>query len=599
MAKTFNPNRVGGGTVSLVRAADGTYSLKETGFEQVSSLNMIDLGAVATTTTTKKTDTATDKTGTTLEDQTKQAFVLPKGDSDRDDNTDLLLRSATNVSDSLQTTFDRPNMRDIAGNRVSTFDAEAEDSLEDRTSIADPTERVFGKQTVSDEQKQRQTMLPDVETPQQKLAVTSANVQKGLVDPPGFTNPFKDMLGSKFQTEKGTNVDKGRGSPLGERYRSEVAQGGRPGMLGDTGGSMDRMGSTMPGNLGDTGRSMNQMSGVMSAPADQDLEADAGAKARSDIQTTPAKKTFAQSVNTALKNVVSMSPAFSVIRAIGSVNEAANTENTTALRSGGYVTDFQGKIIGRGDKAVDATTSVFGGMNSRSALGDISKGAANRISTRNSAKTQARISKLSPEKQKAFNDKTKEFEKELLEHNTNRAREREDKSGATGKNKGGFTNPGANSYGPHSGGGGGDSGCFIKGTLITMLDGSKKPVEKVDLGDNVAVGGKVFAVGRFLNTELYDYKGIKVSGSHMVNEDGTWLRVRDTKYGKSLGDDLNTVYVFGSENRRILIDNILFTDYFEVSEQDQLINNEEDFFDNWKSYGDTINEHNVNTLNAS
>ena len=51
MAKTFNPNRVGGGSVSIVRAADGTYSLKETGFDQISSLNMIDLGAVATTTT--------------------------------------------------------------------------------------------------------------------------------------------------------------------------------------------------------------------------------------------------------------------------------------------------------------------------------------------------------------------------------------------------------------------------------------------------------------------------------------------------------------------------------------------------------------------
>ena len=132
-----------------------------------------------------------------------------------------------------------------------------------------------------------------------------------------------------------------------------------------------------------------------------------------------------------------------------------------------------------------------------------------------------------------------------------------------------------------------------------MADGSTKPVEQVDLGDEVAEGGSVFAVGRFLNTELYDYKGIKVSGSHMVNEDGTWMRVRDTKHGKSLGNDLNTVYVFGSENRRILIDDILFTDYFEVSEQDQLINNEKNFFNNWKSYENTIDEHNVNTLNGS
>ena len=144
-----------------------------------------------------------------------------------------------------------------------------------------------------------------------------------------------------------------------------------------------------------------------------------------------------------------------------------------------------------------------------------------------------------------------------------------------------------------------NKGCFIKGTLVTMADGSTKPVEQVDLGDEVAEGGSVFAVGRFLNTELYDYKGIKVSGSHMVNEDGTWMRVRDTKHGKSLGNDLNTVYVFGSENRRILINGILFTDYFEVNEQDKLIEDSENFFNNWKSYGNTIDEHNVNTLNGS
>jgi len=166
----------------------------------------------------------------------------------------------------------------------------------------------------------------------------------------------------------------------------------------------------------------------------------------------------------------------------------------------------------------------------------------------------------------------------------------------------GLSAPGsqANSPGnPANQGGGSGDGCFIKGTLITMADGSTKPVEQVDLEDEVAVGGKVFAVGRFLNTELYDYKGIKVSGSHMVNEDGVWMRVRDTKHGKSLGDDKNTVYVFGSENRRILINKILFTDYFEVNEQDILIENSEDFFNNSKSYGKIIDKQNVDILNAS
>ena len=264
--------------------------------------------------------------------------------------------------------------------------------------------------------------------------------------------------------------------------------------------------------------------------------------------------------------------------------QALNKSNKDALSSLGYKT--RGELGGSTDPgriAGNPATNVFAGMNAQSAFGDPMRGARNRVS--NIQKTIDRA------KAKGDTAKAERFEARKEEFN----RQIEEVQGK--KNKAdlatGGVAPGA------SGGGGGSGGCFLKGTLITMLDGTTKTVEQVDLGDKVAVGGKVFAVGRFLNTELYDYKGIKVSGSHMVNEDGVWVRVRDTKHGKSLGDDLNTVYVFGSENRRILIDNILFTDYFEVSEQDQLINNEKDFFNNWKSYENTIDEHNVNTLNAS
>jgi hypothetical protein len=149
------------------------------------------------------------------------------------------------------------------------------------------------------------------------------------------------------------------------------------------------------------------------------------------------------------------------------------------------------------------------------------------------------------------------------------------------------------------GGGGGGGGCFLKGTLITMLDGSTKPVEQVDLGNEVAIGGKVFATGKFLVKNLHDYKGIKVSGSHMVSENNKWVRVEDSEHGKLLGNEEHTVYVFGSENRRILINDILFTDYFEVNEQDKLINNEEDFFDNWKLYAKQDSGNNVDIINAS
>ena len=150
-----------------------------------------------------------------------------------------------------------------------------------------------------------------------------------------------------------------------------------------------------------------------------------------------------------------------------------------------------------------------------------------------------------------------------------------------------------------SGGGGTGGGCFMAGTMISMHDGSLKPVELVDIGDTVSVGGKVFATGKFLIDNLYDYNGIQVSGTHMVKEDGAWTRVEDSRLGVSLGDDEVIVYVFGNENRRIMINNTEFTDYFELSEQQELTNHGEQFFSNWQDHDRQIHDKNVNILNAS
>jgi len=150
-----------------------------------------------------------------------------------------------------------------------------------------------------------------------------------------------------------------------------------------------------------------------------------------------------------------------------------------------------------------------------------------------------------------------------------------------------------------SGSGGTGGGCFIAGTMISMSDGSLKPVEQVDIGDTVSVGGKVFATGKFLIDNLYDYNGIQVSGTHMVKEDGAWTRVEDSRLGVSLGDDEVIVYVFGNENRRIIINGTEFTDYFELSEQQELTNHGEEFFSNWHDHDRQIHDKNVNILNAS
>ena len=160
----------------------------------------------------------------------------------------------------------------------------------------------------------------------------------------------------------------------------------------------------------------------------------------------------------------------------------------------------------------------------------------------------------------------------------------------------GFGNPNGNTSSGSGGSGGG--GCFIAGTMITMQDGTFKPVEQVDIGDEVSVGGKVFATGKFLIDNLYDYNGIQVSGTHMVKEDGAWTRVEDSRLGVSLGDDEVIVYVFGSQHRRIIINNTEFTDYFELSEQQELVNHGEQIFSNWQDHDRQIHDKNVNILNA-
>ena len=113
-------------------------------------------------------------------------------------------------------------------------------------------------------------------------------------------------------------------------------------------------------------------------------------------------------------------------------------------------------------------------------------------------------------------------------------------------------------------------GCFLPDTLISMADGSKKKIIDIELKDNIAVGGFVFATGKFLVNDLYDYKGVKVSGSHLVNEDGNWIKVENSKISKLISTDDTVVYTLGSKNRRILINDILFTDYFDIDEQQKM-----------------------------
>ena len=133
---------------------------------------------------------------------------------------------------------------------------------------------------------------------------------------------------------------------------------------------------------------------------------------------------------------------------------------------------------------------------------------------------------------------------------------------------------GGNQY---SGGGGGGwrdrdrtgdnrIGCFVKGTMIQMADGTEKEITTIEVGEETK-GGQVQAKMEFLPERIYDYKGVKVSGSHWVIEDNQFIEVENSKHGV-LTDRLETVYCFKTSDNRIWIKDIEFGDFETGSDAD-------------------------------
>ena len=123
--------------------------------------------------------------------------------------------------------------------------------------------------------------------------------------------------------------------------------------------------------------------------------------------------------------------------------------------------------------------------------------------------------------------------------------------------------------GPYFGGGtihGGTAGCFIKGTMIEMADGTEKEISLIKLNEYTK-GGRVDSTMQFLHQTIYDYKGVKVSGTHWVNEEGQFIEVENSKYG-ILTDQIELVYSLITSEHRIFINDIEFADYLQVSDEE-------------------------------
>ena len=121
--------------------------------------------------------------------------------------------------------------------------------------------------------------------------------------------------------------------------------------------------------------------------------------------------------------------------------------------------------------------------------------------------------------------------------------------------------------------------CFSKETEIVMRDGSLKEIGMIGLGEEVLYGGIVTGRGEAYAEEIYEYKGVKVTGTHAVLEDGKWIRVRDSAQATKL-DVLGAIIVPMTTMHHILITKTFVSaDLHEISPTEEHRVNYEDRLD--------------------
>lgn len=111
--------------------------------------------------------------------------------------------------------------------------------------------------------------------------------------------------------------------------------------------------------------------------------------------------------------------------------------------------------------------------------------------------------------------------------------------------------------------------CFDPITPISINNGDEKMISNINTGDQLLGGGVVTAVIKIKRgaSKMFDYKGIKVAGTHLVNEFGSWKRVNESILSKEIEYDGEWLYCLAVDNNSIWIKNTQFADYFEADNQ--------------------------------
>jgi len=111
--------------------------------------------------------------------------------------------------------------------------------------------------------------------------------------------------------------------------------------------------------------------------------------------------------------------------------------------------------------------------------------------------------------------------------------------------------------------------CFDGDTLFPLTNGTHKPIRDLELGDVLLDSGQVVSKMRLSMTgvQMYCFRGIQISGTHMVHYKDKWIRVASHPDAVPIEEyDKPYIYCINTSTKRIYLEGELFTDWDEVYE---------------------------------
>ena len=362
MAK-FDPSRVTGGTIELVRNPDGSYKSQVTGFNQIASLNLPEITTTAATTTSDATKTAAEKAQENLQTQTSTAFKMPtvmqRDQDNQQDFSGSMTKEAAQTSKLLTETFKEPvEIKSPTDVFYDDFPEEQTTTQVNQPELGDtgsPISNILNEAKVKEDDTTITLSKARIRGPRDLgTSQTTARTPQGM-DPLGVMSP-------KEQRDQRFTDDAGLPEPPG--YDEFPGQPSGP-ALGIT---VDRQPSS-PRAAG-----VDRTLGI-TVPADKDVEADIGAQPREDIQSRPVKqsalKTLAETVKRNFQNIRVPSVVGTVLRTVAPPETAVQKHAKSYFN----VRD-DGRIAG------NPATDLYAGFNRVSAFGNLERAGEKRIERR-------------------------------------------------------------------------------------------------------------------------------------------------------------------------------------------------------------------------